>query len=65
MYTYRWNRYVNCDQALLDRGIILPVYVILFILSGYLFPLDAVKGESLVTNESFFSRDMIINFIEL
>ena len=45
MYEQRWSRWANCDKALIERGYILPVYVILFILSGRFFPLDIVKGE--------------------
>ena len=47
MYGQRWSRWANCDKALVERGYILPVYVILFILSGRFFPLDIVKGELL------------------
>ena len=48
MYGQRWSRWANCDKALVERGYILPVYVILFILSGRFFPLDIVKGEPLL-----------------
>ena len=47
MYSQRWSRWANCDKALIERGYILPVYVILFILSGRFFPLDIVKGRLL------------------
>ena len=47
MYRQRWSRWANCDKALIERGYILPVYVILFILSGRFFPLDVVKGRLL------------------
>ena len=51
MYGQRWSRWANCDKALIERGYILPVYVILFILSGRFFPLDIVKGEYLKIND--------------
>ena len=33
-----------------------PIYVILFLFSGYLFPLDAVKNEDFYETSSFIWR---------
>ena len=62
MYGQRWSRWANCDKALVERGYILPVYVILFILSGRFFPLDIVKGEPL----SFSNLEILVmNIIDV
>ena len=58
MYGQRWSRWANCDKALFERGYILPVYVILFILSGRFFPLDIVKGKYLHIKDKISKNDI-------
>jgi len=67
MYGQRWSRWANCDKALVERGYILPVYVILFILSGRFFPLDIVKDDTFYEESSilwriFYMTPVFFNF---
>ena len=45
MYTSPWSGQANCDSAVWKRISVVPMYVLLFFISGQLFPLDVVKGK--------------------
>ena len=45
MYMSPWSSQANCDSAVLKRISVVPMYVILFFISGQLFPLEVVKGK--------------------
>jgi len=57
MYEARWSYEVDRKAALLNRLRPVPVYVALFLLSGWLFPMEPVKSsEAFYTETSWLYR---------
>ena len=46
----------DCDTAMLQRIIRVPFYLILFLASGYLFPISAVLNDSFYESTSLWWR---------
>ena len=56
LYETPYAKYAYCTADMLIRLSRVPIYVILFLFSGYLFPLDAVKNEDFYETSSFIFR---------
>jgi len=56
LYDTPYAKYAYCTADMLIRLSRVPIYVILFLFSGYLFPLDAVKNEDFYETSSFIFR---------
>ena len=56
LYETPYAKYAYCTADMLIRLSRVPIYVILFLFSGYLFPLDAVKNEDFYETSSFIWR---------
>ena len=56
LYETPYSKYAHCDQAMWNRLSRVPIYVILFLISGYLFPLKAVLNDDYYQTSSFIYR---------
>ncbi len=56
MYDLKFWTMADCDKAMLKRISRVPVYVVLFLLSGQLFPLSAVKEDNFYETTGYWYR---------
>ena len=56
LYEKPYAKYADCDLAMMTRILRAPFYVVLFLVTGYLFPIKAVLEENFYENSTVFWR---------
>jgi len=56
LYETPYAQYAECDLAMIKRIIRAPIYIILFLITGYIFPLKAVLEEDYYETTSIWYR---------
>ena len=54
LYNEPYTLYADCDANMWGRMVGLPIYIVLFLVTGYIFPLKVLCMASLVTKFGFF-----------